>query len=333
MDREGVLECSTPASTFRYFGTGSQEPISDSQDGLPPDLPLRTACMFLGNFDAYRALDCVETSNDGNLHVAALMALPKFVEWLLHFHDPNAIVPEEFDQMIPLALVCTPRRAPWCKIANQEADLAIRQEQCIQLLAPQTNTAWRFRNKTILHIALENGPRLTSVMVEHLNLRNDVQRHDKYLYQTKDGIQYSLDEYVRRLMNDVSQNEKEILIQCLEWNGIQRRYFRLVMPGAGEQPAYYCGLPPGYAQAWEQYKQYEYAKAREEHEYVKATQEYLHAKAREQYELAMERGAYELAMARERETYGFALPREEYEFFNHGGGSFPTRSYPGGWYG
>ncbi|KAH7079388.1 hypothetical protein BKA63DRAFT_265811 [Paraphoma chrysanthemicola] len=146
------------------------------------------------------------------------------------------------------------RCGAWCKVANQEADLATRQEKCIRLLAPETNPGWRYRNKTIMHIALENGLRLTKVMAVELNLRKDKQRKERYMYRTKDGIQYSLDEYVRKLMKDVSNEEKKALIQCLQRNKIQRRYFRLVVPGAGEQPPGYRGLPEGYARVWEEYE-------------------------------------------------------------------------------
>ncbi|KAH7079383.1 hypothetical protein BKA63DRAFT_551738 [Paraphoma chrysanthemicola] len=111
LDRDGVIGSSTPASTLRYFGTDLESSVSDGEDRLPIDLPLPTACMFLGNFDAYRALDCAQTPDDGTLHVAAMMALPRFVKWLLDFHDPNAKVEDEFGEMVPLAMVCTPKRA------------------------------------------------------------------------------------------------------------------------------------------------------------------------------------------------------------------------------
>jgi hypothetical protein len=211
--------------------------------------------MMLGNFDAYRALDLEETPDDGTLHAAAFMALPRLVEWLLNFHDPNAKVPEEFDQMVPLAVACTPRVVPWCKIAGQEADLATRRKECIMLLAPMTNLNWRYRNKTVLHVALENGPKVTRTMVLALGIRRDPQRNDKYLYQDKEGIQYSPDVYVLKLMNGVSDNEKEDLVQYLRQNKIQSRYFRSVMPGEGVQPPGYHGLPPGYAKAWKTHEQ------------------------------------------------------------------------------
>jgi hypothetical protein len=250
LDRERTLECNTSASTFRYFGSGRKVHVSNSKDGLPSELSLRSACLMLGNCDAYRAMKWEEIPDDGTLHLAAFMALPRLVEWLLNFHDPNAKVPEEWDQMVPLALACTSKVSPWCKIANLEADLTIRRKKCITLLAPSTNLNWRYRKKTVLHIALENGPEVTSTMIEVLNVRRDPRRNDTYLYQDKDGIQYSPDEYVLRMMKGVSDQEKKVLVQYLQQNKIQSRYFRSVMPGEGVQPSGYHGLPPGYAKAW-----------------------------------------------------------------------------------
>lgn len=51
----------------------------DDNGGLPAQLPLSTACMMLGNFEAYRALDCEEIPNNGFLHAAVFLALPRFV--------------------------------------------------------------------------------------------------------------------------------------------------------------------------------------------------------------------------------------------------------------
>jgi protease II len=108
-------------------------------------------------------------------------------------------------------------------------------------------------NKTIMHIALEAGPRVTEVMVKQLKLSNDAQCNDKYLYQAKEGVQYSLDEYVRRFTKDVNAKEKKVLLQCLEQNKINWRHLRSVMADQGEQLQVYCGLPAAYAKAWVKY--------------------------------------------------------------------------------
>ncbi|KAF2733343.1 hypothetical protein EJ04DRAFT_272997 [Polyplosphaeria fusca] len=253
LDPDGVLECSTPISTFRRFSMGKKELVPDENDGLPSELPMRSACVMLGNFDAYRALNCEEIPNDGNLHTAALMALPSFIKWLLNFHDPNEKLPE-FDQMIPLALACTPRTVPWCRVAMEEGDLATRRNECIKLLAPRTDTKWRYRNKTVLHIALENGLEVTKTMLEALGILHDAQRNDRYIYQDKSGIEYSPDEYVLKIMTEMSDREKITLVKCLRKNGITSHYFRRIMPREGEQPAGYHGLPIRFAKAWEDYE-------------------------------------------------------------------------------
>ncbi|KAF2119056.1 hypothetical protein BDV96DRAFT_487778 [Lophiotrema nucula] len=247
LDRASILESFTPVATFIRFLDSSQS------DGLPAELDPRSASMMLGNFDAYRALELDETVDEGDLHLAAFVALPKFVEWFLNFNDANSKVRGEFDQMIPLAIACTARPVSWCRIADQEADFSTRRKQCIELLVPRTNAGWRYRDKTVLHIALENGLEVTSIVLQALNMKVDPERNEKYLHQSKDGVQYSPDQYVLQRMPDVSVKEKAALVLCLRHNGIESRYFRRVKPGEGEQPEGYHGLPPGLAAEWETY--------------------------------------------------------------------------------
>ncbi|KAI1746213.1 hypothetical protein F4680DRAFT_13424 [Xylaria scruposa] len=253
LDRKRTLECSTPASTFQYYGTKTH--FSDNNSGLPAELPLRTACMMLGNFDAYRTLNCEEISNNGLLHAAAFLALPRFVAWLLTFHDPDEKVPEEYDQMVPLALACGSKPSPWCKIAREEISFATRRKQCITILAPVTNLNWRYREKTVLHIALENGLEVTRNIFEVLKVCQDPKRNDNYLHRDKDGIEYSLDEYVLQRLKGIDDKEKEALVIYLRENKIQSRYFRRVMPGDGVQPKGYHGLPPAYGKAWKAHEE------------------------------------------------------------------------------
>ncbi|KAF2823662.1 hypothetical protein CC86DRAFT_327483 [Ophiobolus disseminans] len=248
---EGAIQvCHIPAATFRYFGRGGKDTSQVDEDMLPARIPIREACLFLGNLRAYKALGRDEIPNDGTLHTVALMAMPKFVQWLLQYHDANAKVVEQFDTMIPLALACNAAKFSWCKIANEEAKFATRRRECILLLGPKTNLKWRYRQKSILHIALENGPEVTDAMLEALDVRNDPKREERYLYKDKDGIEYSPDEYVRRIMQEPTSTDKAHLLLLLEGSKIEPRYFRSVMPGEGEQPAGYCGLPPKYADAW-----------------------------------------------------------------------------------
>ncbi|KAI3330925.1 hypothetical protein F4824DRAFT_514853 [Ustulina deusta] len=210
--------------------------MSDDNGGLPAELPLSTACMMLGNFEAYRALDCEEIPNNGILHAAAFLALPRFVQWLLAFHDPNEKVPEEYDQMVLLALACTSMPNMWCKIAREEASFTTRRQLCTTILAPITKC------------------QLANV-VEALKVRQDPERNVNYLYQDKNGIEYSLDEYVLRRLEGVGDKEKQALVAYLRQNKIQSLYFRRAMPGEGAQPKGYRGLPPAYDKAWKSYEE------------------------------------------------------------------------------
>jgi hypothetical protein len=213
------------------------------------ELPLREASLYLGNFDAFRLITREITPNDGTLHLAALMALPKFVRWLLKIHDPNHKA-EEFGNMIPLALVCASKPQPWCKIANEESDWKTRQKQTMQLLAPRTSPKWRYRNMTILHYAMENGLDTAKAMIEALDIRRDSERDEKYLYMDRDGIEYSPQQYVTKVL-DADEKEKKTLVTCLEEAKLKSRYFKRILPNKGDQPTGYHGLPPNYATLWE----------------------------------------------------------------------------------
>ena len=220
-------------------------------DFLDPtdDLPLRVASLYLGYFEAFRLITRDNTPNDGMLHLAALLALPKFVKWLLQTHDPNHKA-EEYDNMVPLACVCASTAHPWSKIANEESDWQSRQRDTMHLLAGVTNSEWRNnRNMTILHWAMEHGPKVAKAMVTALDIRNDSKRDEKYLYKDRDGIEYSPQKYVEKVLKPDEEEKKE-LISCFEAATLKSRYFKRILPGKGEQPEGSHGLPPLYAQAW-----------------------------------------------------------------------------------
>jgi hypothetical protein len=46
-------------------------------------------------------------------------------------------------------------------------------------------------------------------------------------------------------------NKKKDLVACLKDAGLESRYFKRILPGQGQQPEGYHGLPPSYASAWE----------------------------------------------------------------------------------
>ena len=214
LDRDRVLDYKVPGSSLGYLGAhpGSIDTTSSFLDASD-ELTLCEASVYLGNFEAFRILKSPDTANDGTLHLAALMALPKFVTWLLHTHDPNQKA-EEYDMMIPLAVVCESKPHSWCKVANEELDWKSRQKETMRLLAPKTSPAWRYRNKTVLHIALENGLNATEGMLEALDLLHDTNRDEKYSYVDKDGIRYSPHQYVMKFL-DADDQEKNALIACL----------------------------------------------------------------------------------------------------------------------
>jgi hypothetical protein len=178
------------------------------------ELPLREASLYLGNFEAFGLLSAKITPNDGMLHLAALLALPTFVTWLLNFHDPNHKA-EEFDNMVPLACVCASKPQPWCKIANEESDWKERQKDTMHLLAGVTSPKWRYRNMTILHWAMEHGLETAQAIIMALDIRHDPDRDQKYIYTDRDGIEYSPEQYVMKVL-DADEADKNALIACLE---------------------------------------------------------------------------------------------------------------------
>jgi hypothetical protein len=220
LDGARVLDYNVPGSSLGYLGTHPEVfDTSSSFLDASEELALREASVYLGNFEAFQILEAFrilkspDTANDGTLHLAALMALPKFVKWLLRTHDPNQ-KGEEFGMMIPLALVCESQPHPWCKVANEELDWKSRQKETMRLLAPKTSPGWRYRNKTVLHIALENGLNATEGMVEALDVLHDTNRDEKYSYVDKDGIRYSPHQYIMKFL-DADDQEKNALVACL----------------------------------------------------------------------------------------------------------------------
>lgn len=230
---------------------GAYPKVSKDELGLLPDeLSLQLASLYLGNFKAFRLLRGGETPNDGTLQLAALMALPQFVKWLLETHDPNCKL-EEFDKMIPLALVCSSTPQPWCKIANKEEDSwKTRQRVTMEILARRTSPKWNYRGKTVLHIAIEKGLAITKAMVKALDIRIDREKDEKYLYKDKDGIEYSPQQYILKIM-ELGEQERKALIKCITDCGMKSRYFKRILPADGQQPLGYHGLPPDLAAAWE----------------------------------------------------------------------------------
>lgn len=217
-DGGDVLSSSIPRSTFVTLAKRADIDVGDDDiANLMDPLPLPWAAIHLGNFDAFALLtERLKASDDlffGLLHLAALLALPRFVAKLLETHDPND-KEEEFDHWIPLAMACQARDLPWNIIANAEDDFRTRQKETMTLLAGKTDCAWRHRGRTVLHIALESGLETTRALVEALDVRADPARHTKYNYVDRAGRSYSPAEYVAEFVG-TTDAEKAPLMDCL----------------------------------------------------------------------------------------------------------------------
>ncbi|KAF5626087.1 hypothetical protein F52700_8802 [Fusarium sp. NRRL 52700] len=187
--------------------------LFEDEDEIPP----REASLFLGNLDAFKLLNSSMLPDDGTLHLAALLALPDFTDWLLSTHEPN-YEEENFGFMVPLALTCYSKPFPWCKVANEEQEWFYRLEETMSILVPKTLSSWRYRQKLPLHLALENGSRVTMAMLNVLNARG-IGNRDKYLYTDKTGMQYSPCEYVETFV-EVDDEEKVKLVKILQEHGL-----------------------------------------------------------------------------------------------------------------
>ena len=181
---------------------------------------LRLASMYLGNLATFAFLNSVLPLDDGLLNLAALLALPKFVQLLVQTHNPN-LKEEMFDFWIPLALVCRAQPQPWCKFANEESTFRARRRKTMQILARVTDLEWRFRRQTVLHIAIETGVDIAEDMIDALDLQNDPHKASRYNYIDKGGQEFSLQEYVKELL-DASEAEKDALLSRLSDSGVRQ---------------------------------------------------------------------------------------------------------------
>ncbi|KAJ8131549.1 hypothetical protein O1611_g2075 [Lasiodiplodia mahajangana] len=241
------------------FGYVAAYPKKYDERWSPSDgeISLVQASVFAGNYEAYQAMGIDETVNEGNLHLAAQLALPLFVQWFLR---PNADDPsradDRFDCMTPLAVaVASPQPMPWCKIAEQENEWKVRRKQTIALLSqdPRTDISWRHGARTVLHYAIDSGPWMVEALIQALDIKNEQSRNDMFLYADEDGLFYSPDQYVERLLT-LDREQKALLLASLRLGNFQSRYYREVMPGVGEQPVGSEGLPWAFARAWEEYE-------------------------------------------------------------------------------
>ncbi|SCO41681.1 uncharacterized protein FFNC_08082 [Fusarium fujikuroi] len=219
LDGTNVLNQTISGSKFSSLASYPKKPkleftaLFEDEDEIPP----REASLFLGNLDAFKLLNSTMLPDDGTLHLAALLALPDFTDWLLSTHEPN-YEEENFGFMVPLALTCYSKPFPWCKVANEEQEWFARLEETIKILIPKTLSSWRYRQKLPLHLALENGSQVTMAMLNVLNSRG-IGNRDKYLYTDKTGMQYSPCEYVEVFV-EVDDEDKMKLVKILQEHGL-----------------------------------------------------------------------------------------------------------------
>ncbi|KAI1135612.1 hypothetical protein F5Y05DRAFT_393950 [Hypoxylon sp. FL0543] len=249
LDRGRVMSQKMLGTDFGYLAahpTRFEERLSPSSG----EIFLREASICIGNFDAYQVLlNGEETPNDGGLHFAAYLALPKFVQWFLKSDDANR-GHENYVDMIPLAVACQSKPMPWCKIANMEGHWTVRLKMTMQLLAPMTDfSLFGLSCKTPLHIAIETGPNMTEILIDSVKIYKDKQRNERYLCKDNAGLFYSPDQWVTRVLA-VDAAEKPALLKSLKGAKLQSRFYREVEPAAGQQPPGYTGLPPRYAELW-----------------------------------------------------------------------------------
>ncbi|KAM0558117.1 hypothetical protein ACHAPJ_005284 [Fusarium lateritium] len=216
LDSASVLDNTISGSTFSAMATFSKKPKSEFSTLFEDDdeISPREASLFLGNLDAFKLLNKSNIPDDGTLHLAALLALPDFVTWLLEKHEAN-YEEENFGFMVPLALTCYSKPFPWCKVANDEKQWIVRLEETMQILIPKTMSGWRYRQKLPLHLALENGSAVTMAMLRALDVKNDAKKEKAYLYTDKTGKDYSLGQYLNTFV-EISGKERSKLRTCLD---------------------------------------------------------------------------------------------------------------------
>jgi hypothetical protein len=82
-------------------------------------------------------------------------------------------------------------------------------------------------------------------MVEALDIRNDPERDEKYIYKDRDEIEYSPDQYILNSL-DIYDEEKQSLIACLVKCGTTSRSFNTISPSARDQRTGHHGFPLHY---------------------------------------------------------------------------------------
>ncbi|KAI0528343.1 hypothetical protein GGR58DRAFT_496274 [Xylaria digitata] len=227
---------------------GEEPRIPNSVTSISPTL----ATILLDNFDAFSVLEDFGERDDGSLHLAALLAQPKFIQPLIESgHDVN-FPSEQYDFLIPLAVVC---REIGVKRPISGGDWHTRIRDTMRILAPLTDSSWRLGGKSILYYAIHSGFEITKALVDALQVYKDPKKNEKYLYlDPATEIYYSPTMYIELLLR-TTEEEKLKLITCLNGHGLEMRYFRDTAPEIGDQPAGYRGLPPHLKALWREHEE------------------------------------------------------------------------------
>uniref|UniRef100_A0A8H7K4M7 Uncharacterized protein n=1 Tax=Bionectria ochroleuca TaxID=29856 RepID=A0A8H7K4M7_BIOOC len=221
-EASNILESTISGSTLMKLAPYTR---SSKEEIMPPfdeadEIPLRLASLYLVNFEAYQVLETGLSSNDGTLHLAALLALPDFVGWLLQWHDPNH-GSDDYGAMTPLALACSSQPDPWFEAATGDASWKSRLVETMKLLVPKTDRFWRHRERLVLHIAMENGYDTTDALLRGMEdtLEAQARGKTKHLYTDKAGQEYLPVEYLQTFI-EAEEGDMLQLKGCLGRYGL-----------------------------------------------------------------------------------------------------------------
>jgi hypothetical protein len=115
----------------------------------------------------------------------------------------------------------------------------------MKLLAQRTSLSWRYRRKTVVHFAIDNGPDTVEAMLEALEVAEDPKRNDRYLYTDREGIVYSLSKYISHLLDPENKRSgPKKMIRILQDTGkLKDRMYRPREPGKVVKRPEHCGMP------------------------------------------------------------------------------------------
>ncbi|PVH85273.1 hypothetical protein DL98DRAFT_608024 [Cadophora sp. DSE1049] len=89
LDNDQVSDYVIPGSSFVPLAMHLEVVKEYSDQTYTQELPLWIASLYLGSFESFKLIAFELPPSGPTLHLAAVLALPKFVKWLLEDHDPN----------------------------------------------------------------------------------------------------------------------------------------------------------------------------------------------------------------------------------------------------